>query len=160
MKLASISIPLALLSCCVCFFLLGQIAGFREGCLGVNDLKILLGITSGGPTFSGGPGLSEELGIKYIVLCGSFLLFLGCKLIGNGDTSKILGFIALVSAIFLEWRLLALKYSIGNGSTGLYRDLLVNSCVYDWFCLIAAIILLLIQLLEVLSPKLGINAPS
>jgi hypothetical protein len=147
------SIALALVSLTICIFIWGQVSGLEKGYL--SGVLYPYQPTTPEISFSGGLSIFDRLNNWYFIITVGFCIYIIGKFLKSLIVSTAVCFLSLSIALYPFLDMLLYKNQILSIS-GYWKDnyWLNISIYFDWYLLIAALILMFIQFLLVITRKL------
>lgn len=136
-----ISVSLALISLGICLFFWGQLSGFEKGYFyGMFQEIPQTGFSGGGTNYF------HAINFWYLIIAVGFCVYVIGKYLKPLFISSIVCVLSLGIVIYPFWDMFQYKNEVLNISSHYRNDSWLNISIYfDWFLLIATVILMLIQ---------------
>jgi hypothetical protein len=148
-----IQIILASVSLAICIFLWGQINGFEQGY--VSGVFQEYPHNSEIQFAAHGPNFYEEMNRWYAFIALGFLLFVWGGLVKRLVVSTVLYVLPFFFIILQYWQMIYWKNELlAREYKFPYEYWLQNSIRFDWFCLCAAVCLVIIQIILIINRRL------
>lgn len=142
------SISLALISLLVCLLLWGQLSGFEKGYFyGMFKEVSQTGFSGVGET-----NYFHALNFWYLIIAGSFFVYVLGSYLKPLFISSIVCLSSLIVAIYPFWDMLQYKNDVLTTSSHYRNESWLNVSIYfDWFLLLAVIILIFAQFTRMIN---------
>lgn len=141
-----ISLGFALILFIINLLLCGQIIGFDQGLRAIDDPKGIVESTII-LDHSGGPSAHGVFGGGYAIIAICFCIYIFAKLKERSTLTKSISLIPLGIITCIFWQMIQYKRdNLRENEILIYYRWIISSISFDWFCIFATLILIIIQL--------------